>query len=42
MPIVKGGRGNYGEAVGILTLDTVFPRAAPRPGASSTSRIPRC
>jgi len=40
MPIVKGGRGNYGEAVGILTLDTVFPRIPGDVGNATTFDFP--
>src|SRR5260370_24339221 len=40
MPIVKGGRGNYGEAVGILTLDTVFPRIPGDVGNATTFHFP--
>lgn len=40
MPIIKGGRGNYGEAVGILTLDTVFPRIPGDVGNATTFDFP--
>ena len=40
MPIIKGGRGNYGEAVGILTLDTVFPRIPGDVGNATTFAFP--
>ena len=40
MPIVRGGRGNYGEAVGILTLDTVFPRIPGDVGNATTFDFP--
>jgi len=40
MPIIKGGRGNYGEAVGILTLDTVFPRIPGDVGNATTFNFP--
>src|SRR5213079_770689 len=40
MPIVTGGRGNYGEAVGILTLDTVFPRIPGDVGNATTFDFP--
>ena len=41
MPIIKGGRGNYGEAVGILTLDTVFPRIPGDVGNATTFDVSR-
>ena len=40
MPVIKGGRGNYGEAVGILTLDTVFPRIPGDVGNATTFDFP--
>ena len=40
MPIIKGGRGNYGEAIGILTLDTVFPRIPGDVGNATTFDFP--
>ena len=40
MPIVRGGRGNYGEAVGVLTLDTVFPRIPGDVGNATTFDFP--
>ena len=40
MPIIRGGRGNYGEAVGILTLDTVFPRIPGDVGNATTFDFP--
>jgi hypothetical protein len=40
MPIVHGGRGNYGEAVGVLTLDTVFPRLPGDVGNATTFDFP--
>ena len=40
MPIVRGGRANYGEAVGILTLDTVFPRIPGDVGNATTFDFP--
>lgn len=40
MPVVRGGRGNYGEAVGVLTLDTVFPRIPGDVGNATTFEFP--
>jgi hypothetical protein len=40
MPIVKGSRANYGEAIGILTLDTVFPRVPGDVGNATTFDFP--
>ena len=40
MPIVHGGRGNYGEAVGVLTLDTIFPRIPGDGGNATTFDFP--
>src|ERR671928_80969 len=40
MPIVRGGRGNYGEAVGVLTLDTIFPRIPGDVGNATTFDFP--
>lgn len=40
MPIVRGGRANYGEAVGVLTLDTVFPRLPGDVGNATTFDFP--
>jgi hypothetical protein len=40
MPIIKGGRGNYGEAVGILTLDTEIPRIPGDVGNATTFDFP--
>lgn len=40
MPIVQGGRTNYGEAIGILMLDTVFPRIPGDVGNATTFSFP--
>lgn len=40
MTIVQGGRTNYGEAVGIIMLDTVFPRIPGDVGNASTFPFP--
>lgn len=37
---VRGGRANYGEAVGVITLDTVFPRLPGDVGNASTFDFP--
>ena len=40
MPIYKGGRAIYGEAIGILLLDTQFPRIPGDIGNASTFDFP--
>lgn len=40
MPIYKGGRAIYGEAIGILLLDTKFPRIPGDIGNASTFDFP--
>jgi len=40
MSIVQGGRANYGEAIGILMLDTVFPRIPGDVGNATTFAFP--
>lgn len=40
MTIIHGGRTNYGEAVGIIMLDTVFPRIPGDIGNASTFSFP--
>ncbi len=40
MPVIKGSRANYGEAVGILTLDTCFPRLPGDVGNATTFKFP--
>lgn len=40
MPLVKGGRTHYGEALGILTLDTRFPRIPGDVGNATTYDFP--
>lgn len=40
MSIVYGGRTNYGEAIGILMLDTVFPRIPGDVGNAATFPFP--
>ncbi len=40
MPIVHGGRTNYGEPIGIIMLDTVFPRIPGDVGNATTFPFP--
>jgi hypothetical protein len=40
MPIIKGSRANYGEAIGIITLDTCFPRIPGDVGNATTFDFP--
>ncbi|MBM4313774.1 MAG: aspartate/glutamate racemase family protein [Deltaproteobacteria bacterium] len=40
MTIVKGGRTNFGEPIGIIMLDTVFPRIPGDVGNASTFPFP--
>jgi Asp/Glu/Hydantoin racemase len=40
MTLVRGGRTHYGEALGILTLDTKFPRIPGDVGNATTYRFP--
>lgn len=40
MTIIKGGRTNYGETIGIIMLDTVFPRIPGDVGNASTFPFP--
>lgn len=40
MTRVHGGRTNYGEAIGIIMLDTVFPRITGDIGSASTFSFP--
>lgn len=40
MPIVRGGRTFYGEAIGVLLLDTVFPRIPGDIGNATTFDFP--
>jgi hypothetical protein len=40
MPIYRGGRAIYGEAIGILLLDTKFPRVPGDIGNASTFDFP--
>jgi len=40
MPIYRGGRSIYGEAIGILVLDTKFPRIPGDIGNASTFDFP--
>lgn len=40
MSIVQGGRTNYGEAIGIIMLDTVFPRIPGDVGNATTFCFP--
>ena len=40
MPIYRGGRSIYGEAIGILVLDTKFPRIPGDIGNATTSDFP--
>ena len=42
MPVYKGGRTIYGEAIGILLLDTKFPRVPGDIGNASTFDFPVC
>lgn len=42
MKILQGGRTTYGMAVGVLMLDTVFPRIPGDIGNASTFRYPVC
>jgi hypothetical protein len=40
MELIKGGRTFYGESIGILTLDTKFPRVPGDIGNASTFNFP--
>lgn len=42
MTIIQGGRTTYGMAVGVLMLDTVFPRIPGDIGNATTFRYPVC
>lgn len=42
MTIIHGGRTTYGMAIGVLMLDTVFPRIPGDIGNASTFRYPVC